>query len=141
MLVREASVGDAGAVAALLGQLGYPSGAGVVAARLERLAASPADVLWVAEDDGKVVGLAGIHVSASLEHDRDVAKLSELVVDQRLRRRGVGAALVGAAEREARRRGCGVLFLTTAERRADARAFYRRLGFEETGRRFAKTLD
>jgi hypothetical protein len=33
-----------------------------------------------------------------------------------------------------------VLFLTTAARRADAHDFYRRLGFEETGLRFAKPL-
>jgi hypothetical protein len=30
------------------------------------------------------------------------------------------------------------LFLTTAERRSDAHAFYERLGFERTGRRYAK---
>jgi hypothetical protein len=34
-----------------------------------------------------------------------------------------------------------LLFLTTSERRKDAHAFYRSLGFEETGRRFAKALD
>jgi GNAT superfamily N-acetyltransferase len=45
------------------------------------------------------------------------------------------------AERLARQRGCVLLFLTTSERRKDAHAFYRSLGFEETGRRFAKALD
>jgi N-acetylglutamate synthase-like GNAT family acetyltransferase len=140
MVVREATVEDAAAIAALLDQLGYPSAPEQVAARLRRLAHSAADALWVAEDEGLVVGLAGIHVSTSLEHDAAVAKLSELVVDERRRRAGIGAALVEAAEREARRRGCGILFLTTAERRAEAHAFYRRLGFEETGRRFAKEL-
>ena len=32
------------------------------------------------------------------------------------------------------------IFLTSAERRHEAHAFYRRIGFEETGRRFAKRL-
>ena len=140
MVVREATIEDAAAIAPLLDQLGYPSAAEQVAARLSRLAHSSADALWVAEEEGLVVGLAGIHVSNSLEHDASVAKLSELVVDERRRRAGIGAALVEAAEREARSRGCGILFLTTAERRAEAHAFYRRLGFEETGRRFAKEL-
>jgi hypothetical protein len=33
-----------------------------------------------------------------------------------------------------------VLFLTTAARRNDAHEFYRRVGWEETGKRFAKRL-
>jgi ribosomal protein S18 acetylase RimI-like enzyme len=67
--------------------------------------------------------------------------VSAIVVDTGARRRGVGEQLMALAEREARRRGCVLLFLTTAERRKDAQAFYRTIGFEETGRRFAKTLD
>jgi GNAT superfamily N-acetyltransferase len=63
------------------------------------------------------------------------------VVDERVRRRGVGAALMRAVEQEARARGCVLLFLTTAERRDDAHAFYRGIGLEETGRRFAKRLE
>jgi hypothetical protein len=31
--------------------------------------------------------------------------------------------------------------LTTAERRADAHAFYERIGFERTGRRYAKVFE
>jgi ribosomal protein S18 acetylase RimI-like enzyme len=68
------------------------------------------------------------------------ARISVLVVDEPHRRRGIGEALVAALEAEARRRSCCLIYLTTAERRAAAHAFYRRLGFEETGRRFAKRL-
>ncbi len=81
------------------------------------------------------------HVSAALEYDGDAAKVSAIVVDERFRRRGVGEALMDALENEARARGCVILFLTTAERREDAHAFYRRIGLEETGRRFAKRLE
>jgi ribosomal protein S18 acetylase RimI-like enzyme len=63
-----------------------------------------------------------------------------VVVDSDYRRRGIGDALVTEIEAEARARGCCLVFLTTAERRVDAHAFYRRIGFEETGRRFAKWL-
>ena len=45
-----------------------------------------------------------------------------------------------ALEQEARAHGCGLLFLTTSERRAGAHAFYERVGFEHTGRRYAKPL-
>ena len=141
MECRPASAEDAARVAELLEQLGYPSSAEAAARRLQALAASPHDEVWVAELDGTVVGLVAIHVSSSLERDGDVAKVSAIVVDEAARRQGVGEQLMALAEREARRRGCVLLFLTTSERRQDAHAFYRGLGFQETGRRFAKALD
>ncbi|MDQ3875974.1 MAG: GNAT family N-acetyltransferase [Actinomycetota bacterium] len=138
--IREAQPNDAEAVAGLLGQLGYAAPVDAVARRIERHRASSADSLLVALHRGRVVGLAALHVSIALEYDGDAAKLSAIVVDAGHRRRGVGESLVAAVEAEARARGCVLLFLTTAERRKDAHAFYRRLGFEETGRRFAKAL-
>jgi GNAT superfamily N-acetyltransferase len=125
----------------LIGQLGYPTSVEAVARRMERLRSSNADRLVVAELDGEVVGLASLHTSLSVEYDAPAAKLSAIVVDELHRRHGIGEALLVAMEAEARRRGCCLIFLTTAERRKDAHAFYRRSGFEETGRRFAKRLD
>jgi N-acetylglutamate synthase-like GNAT family acetyltransferase len=139
--IRDARPEDAEALAALVGQLGYPTTAPAVVRRLARMEASEADRLVVAEADGEVVGLASLHESLSVEYDEPAAKLSAIVVDERHRRCGIGEALVAEMEAEARRRGCCLIFLTTAERRSDAHAFYQRLGFEETGRRFAKALD
>ena len=140
MLIRDARAQDSPSLARLLDQLGYPSSAEDVERRLRRLA-DAGDSVLVAEENGAVVGLAGLHVSRSLEHDSDAGKVSAIVVDEAHRRRGIGQALLEAVEREARARGCGLLFLTTAERRKDAHEFYRRIGLEETGRRFAKWLE
>jgi GNAT superfamily N-acetyltransferase len=123
-----------------MGQLGYPVSPRVLGQRVHRLQANEADRVAVAELDGEVVGLASLHTSLALEFDEPAAKLSAIVVHERHRRRGVGVALVGEMEAEARRRGCCLIFLTTAERRAEAHAFYRRIGFDETGRRFMKWL-
>ena len=139
--MREAGSGDVAAIARLLGQLGYPAGTEAVGGRLRAHLASPDDVLLVAQRGDEIVGLAALHVSIALEYDGLAGKLSAIVVDERARSQGVGRQLVAAVEAEARRRGCVLLFLTTAERRAGAHAFYRSVGFEETGRRFAKTLD
>jgi GNAT superfamily N-acetyltransferase len=141
MEFRPASVEDADRVAALLEQLGYPASPETAARRLQVLTDSRHDDVWLAERDGTVVGLVAIHVSHSLDRDGEVAKVSAIVVDESARRQGVGEQLMAFAEREARQRGCVLMFLTTAERRQDAHAFYESLGFEETGRRFAKTLD
>jgi GNAT superfamily N-acetyltransferase len=141
MECRPASAEDADRVAELLEQLGYPTSPETADRRLQALTASPHDEVWVAEQEGTVVGLVSIHVSGALERDGEVAKVNAIVVDEAARRQGIGKQLMALAEREARRRGCVLLFLTTAERRQDAHAFYRGLGFEETGRRFAKALD
>lgn len=69
-----------------------------------------------------------------------MAKLSAIVVNQRYCQQGIGEALLSAIEQRAQRLGCCLIFLTTADRRDGAHAFYRRIGFEETGRRFAKSL-
>lgn len=140
LTIRDARREDAQTLATLVGQLGYPSSANDVARRLDRLGSSDADRVLVAEIAGKVVGLASLHTSLSVELDEPVAKLSAIVVDERHRRGGIGEALLRAMEAEARRCGCRSVFLTTAERRDDAHSFYRRMGFEETGRRFAKEL-
>jgi GNAT superfamily N-acetyltransferase len=139
--LRPARVEDAARIAELLGQLGYPASPDEAARRLQVVNDSDADEVWVAERGDTIVGLVAIHVSAALEYDGDVAKVGAIVVDEAARRQGVGEQLMAVAEREARRRGCVLLFLTTAERRKDAHAFYRGLGFDETGRRFAKELD
>jgi GNAT superfamily N-acetyltransferase len=140
LTIRDALPADAVAIARLLGQLGYPTGAGAVESRLERLIIV-GDRVVVAELEDQVVGLAHLHVSPSIEYEQPAAKLSALVVDESHRGAGIGRALVEAMEREAGARRCALLFLTTAAQREDAHEFYRRVGLEETGKRFAKRLD
>jgi GNAT superfamily N-acetyltransferase len=138
--IRDARPDDSAAIADLLGQLGYPATAEAVEARLERLA-TVGDRVVVAELDRRVVGLASLRLSPSIEYDMPAGQLASLVVDKAHRGAGVGRALVQAMEFEARRLGCGAIFLTTAADRSDAHAFYERLGFEHTGRRYVKLLD
>jgi ribosomal protein S18 acetylase RimI-like enzyme len=138
--IRDARADDAPGLATLMGQLGYQVSPEAIARRVQRLQGSEADRVVVADLDGEIVGLASLHSSLALEFDEPAAKLSAIIVHEQHRRSGIGEALVGEMEGEARRRGCCLIFLTTAERRDGAHAFYRRIGFEETGRRFAKWL-
>jgi GNAT superfamily N-acetyltransferase len=137
--IRDAGHADAEAVARLLTQLGYPSDAAAVEARLERLQVV-GDRVLVAELDGAVVGLAHLQVTPAIELDRPAGKIGALVVDEAQHGRGIGRALVRELEAEARLRGCELLYLTTAERRAGAHGFYERIGLEHTGRRYSLTL-
>jgi GNAT superfamily N-acetyltransferase len=139
-VIREARRSDAAAIAGLLSELGYPAEAAQVERRLDRIADDPSSRLFVAEANGDLAGLGGVHVLPLVEHDEVGCMVTAMVVGAQHRRRGIGTELVRAVEREARSRGCNRLVLGSADRRADAHAFYESLGFEATGRRFVKTL-
>jgi ribosomal protein S18 acetylase RimI-like enzyme len=98
-------------------------------------------VAVVAEVEGEVAGLGALHVQNLVERDELGCEVAALVVGERFRRRGIGELLMHALEKEARARGGKHLVLNTAHRRADAHAFYEALGYEHTGRRYAKELD
>ena len=138
--IREATALDAAAVAALLGELGYPSSPAQATERIERIAADPSTWVIVAEVESELGGLAALHVQNLIELDEPGCEVAGLVVGQRFRRRGIGELLLQALEDEARRRGGKFMVLNTAHRRADAHAFYEALGYEHTGRRYGKKL-
>jgi len=138
--VREASVNDAAAVAELLGELGYPTSPAQAAQRIERITADPSTSLIVAEADSELAGFGALHVQNLVERDEPGCEVAGLVVGERFRRRRIGELLMQALENEARRRGATIMVLNTAHRRADAHAFYEALGYEHTGRRYAKDL-
>jgi ribosomal protein S18 acetylase RimI-like enzyme len=140
--IREARLEDAGYVAALLTELGYPTDERRARARLERLRAEPATSVLVAEaaPTHEVVGLSAVRAEALLEHDRPSARLLALVVGERHRRRDIARTLVEAAEAAAIKLGCFRIVLTSADHRDDARELYLAAGYRQTGRRFAKEL-
>ena len=138
-MVRSAVDDDATDIANLLTQLGYPADAGDIPAVLARMRDSGRVEVWVAVAQGKVIGLVTAHVLSVINRRRDVAQLTMLVVDAQARGQGVGRALVLEVEAFARRAGCERLSVTTHLDRRDAHAFYERMGFDDTGRRYGKT--
>jgi GNAT superfamily N-acetyltransferase len=87
-------------------------------------------VLFVAEDGEGIVGTVQVLLEQpeNQPHRADVAKM---MVANRARRRGIGAALMQAAEQEAKARGKTLLVLDTAS--ADAERLYARLGWQRAG--------
>ena len=139
MKIRPATDADASALASLLAHLGFPADAAELPERLRRLR-SAGDDAFVADVDGVTMGLATVHSRFVLHAARPVVQLTALVVSPDVRGRGVGRALVGVVERWAAARGADRLVLTTALYRAEAPGFYERLGFEHTGRRYARRI-
>jgi GNAT superfamily N-acetyltransferase len=140
--IREAQAEDASALAGLLVELGYPESGGLVPGRLRVFGDDPGSFVLVAEDAGRVLGLASASVMPLLHEGGSWCRLSALVVTDDSRRAGIGRALVTEVEERARVAGCRYLEVTSGERpdRKAAHGFYRSLGLEQVSRRYLKAL-
>jgi GNAT superfamily N-acetyltransferase len=88
-------------------------------------------VLLVAEDASGIVGTVQL-LLAQPENQPHRADLAKMLVHRRARRQGLGAALMGAAERVAGECGKTLLVLDTATG-SDADRLYARLGWQPVG--------
>lgn len=90
----------------------------------------PARAVMVAELGGRVVGTFQFAAIPNLSHQgRPLAQIESVHVDESLRSRGIGEAMLRWAIDESRRRGCFRLQLTSNKGRKAAHRFYERLGF------------
>ena len=88
-------------------------------------------VVLAAEDEGgTIVGTVQL-IWAQQENQPHRADLAKMLVHRRARRRGVGEALLAAAERSALRAGKTLLVLDTAS--GDAERLYARQGWQRCG--------
>lgn len=88
-------------------------------------------VLYVAEEDGRVLGVVG----GFRRRDPGEVQLISLWVDPGSRGRGVAQALIRAVASWARKLGAGRVVLFVQEANAPGRALYLRAGFRPTGAR------
>ncbi|MGH8033103.1 MAG: GNAT family N-acetyltransferase [Luteimonas sp.] len=132
--IRTATAADAGEIARLSAQLGYPAETGVFAQRLTRLLASARHAVFVAvdaRDRRRLHGLITAEHRLTLGLGEGV-EIIGLVVDAAARRGGVGRALVDAAEGWARRAGSAEVFLRSNVIRPEAHPFYEGIGYLRT---------
>jgi ribosomal protein S18 acetylase RimI-like enzyme len=134
--IRPARPADAEAIARLVSGLGFEAGADAISRRLPALRKEPP---LVAEQGG-VVGVLTWHVTPVLHRPKPVGRITMMAVAEAERRHGVGRALVDEACRRMRAKGCGLVEVTSNVDLSGAHTFYRRLGFERTSYRFAKTI-
>jgi N-acetylglutamate synthase-like GNAT family acetyltransferase len=84
--------------------------------------------LWVAERDGRIVGLCGLLLAG------EESELEPIVVDPAQRNRRVGAALAARAIEESRRLGVRFVNVRPVGRNVEAIRFFQRAGFRILGR-------
>ncbi len=138
--IRPARPADCAALERLIGQLGYEAGAKEIRDRLVGMERAGRFV-FVGEAGGEVVGCLTTSLMQVLHRPASVGRISMMVVDEARRNRGVGAALVRAAERALAAQACYMVEVTSNLARSAAHRFYERLGYEKTSVRLARMLD
>jgi GNAT superfamily N-acetyltransferase len=144
-IVREARPEDFEAVTSLLEALGRPKTLGtldepMLRDRFAQWLEAPDRFVFVAEEDGAVVGMIDMAMIARPNFVQPHAWVPDLIVSESARSRGVGAALLSRAEEVARDLGAFSLALESAHWRTRAHDFYLRQGMTDAARHFIKVF-
>ncbi|ALP36068.1 hypothetical protein ASL14_07690 [Paenibacillus sp. IHB B 3084] len=141
--IRTAREEDIPALAYLMEELGYPTSVEEMKLRYDRIASNPNYHTLVAELEGEVVGMVGLHSDIFYERNEDYARIVVFVMDSKHRNKGIGKALNQEAEAWAKENGLVAIALNSGNRseRQDAHQFYRRLGYEATSTGFVKLIE
>lgn len=131
--------GDAADLAALLTTLGYPADEETVRGRLAGL--SPDHHTIVGNRSGRIVGFIGLLKVQAYETPVPLGYILALSIAGDQQRRGIGKALVAAAEEYFRLEGITDIRVSSGLQREDAHLFYEAMGYRKTGYRFRKGLD
>jgi GNAT superfamily N-acetyltransferase len=133
---------DAPALAALAGELGYPTSTEELLGRLAALHPTDAAVIVSTDADDQPTGWCHVEMRRSLV-DPMSALIAGLIVGDGHRSEGIGVELLGAAEQWARARGCRQMVVATRITRERAHRFYAREGYAvaKTSYLLTKVLD
>jgi len=140
LALRRATAKDASQIACLLEELGYPRATHFYRSKIATLSRSRSDVVIVAENSGKVIGMAHLHTAEMIHEAGRLGRIMALVVQRRFRRLGVGRELMRHLESTCRSAGCVKVEVTSGDQRKGAHEFYRKLGYVEKPKRFVKRL-
>lgn len=140
VITRPAVPADHAAIAVLLRQLGYEIAPALVLRQLQALPHAAHDQVLVAALHGEVVGSISLHAVPMFHTGGFLGRITSLVVDERYRARGVGSALIWAAQRWFQAAGCAKLEVTSSDHRSGAHRFYEGHGFLRDGQRFARAF-
>lgn len=138
--VRLAAAADATEIAACLSALGYGTSASLVTERLASFATSSADAAFVASatDEMSLLGVVSVHLFPLFHVSGFLGRITSLAVSEVARGKGVGKALVVAAEEWAWGKGARRMEVTSGDHRPAAHAFYQAAGYSLDERRFIK---
>jgi GNAT superfamily N-acetyltransferase len=146
LTVRKASATDIPAVLGLYSQPDLDDGnvlpVDQAVALFERFGRYPDYTLYVAEQNGEIVGSFALLVMDNLGHLGSPSGIVEdVVVAPNRQSQGVGAAMMRFALERCREKRCYKLVLSSNAKRVRAHAFYESLGYERHGYSFRVDLE
>ncbi|NIX77207.1 GNAT family N-acetyltransferase [Microvirga terricola] len=108
-------------------------------AAFKAIAASAENKLFVALQDGEIVGTFQLTFIPNLTSRGALrVKVESVKVKAAKRSLGIGAQMIAFAEEEARKGGAAMLELTSNKTRKEAHRFYERIGFSRSHEGFKK---
>ncbi len=118
-----------------------PADLGDAMSLMQVVLAQPGRQILVAEVDGNVVGTADLLIVPNLTHGgAPWAVVENVVVDEAVRRRGVGGTLMTEIVRRCEDAGCYKVQLLSHKQRTQAHQFYRSVSFEAVAEGFRRYL-
>ena len=96
--------------------------------------------LIIAEEEGKIIGMASISFNLALRYNGEYCQLEELVVHQEARGKNIGGLLIEETVRLARNRGCKEFGLYLLESTKHNKSFYEKYGFVVIGEEMRQSL-
>jgi GNAT superfamily N-acetyltransferase len=130
--IRNAALSDSSEVARLCVELGYPVSPAEIESRLKSILREANRFVAVADGSKPtLLGWVAAEHRLLLESGERV-ELVGLVVDPSARRKGVGKALVAAAEGWASSMGISTIFVRSNVARDTSHRFYEGIGYERT---------
>lgn len=110
-------------------------------ATYDRFTSGADHYVYVAEAEGRIVGMMTLSVLVSLFEDRPYIVVDELITAADCRGRGIGRRLLDEAFARAVERGCCEVCLDTDESNEAALRFYREYGFDRESVLLEKELE
>lgn len=146
LTIREADRADLAGVLALYAQPDLDDGVILPLYDAERIFARfsryPDYTLYVAEQDGRIVGTFALLIMDNLGHlGAPSAVVEDVAVGPVLQGRGVGRAMMRFAMARASEKHCYKIVLSSNAKRERAHSFYESLGFERHGFSFRLLLE
>ncbi len=127
--IRNATISDASDISELSGQLGYSPSEVEIQKRLSTMLNSKDHAIYVALlSNEKIVGWIHVYESKRVESG-SFAEIGGFVVSESFRRKGIGKALLKAAEQWTVKNKFSKLRVRSNINREDAKKFYSNMGF------------
>ncbi len=137
--IREATIPDGASLQKLLDQLEHPLSEQEVIQKINNYKV-PYYHLLVIEVEKQIVGFASLHWYDVFYDVGFVGRITAFCIDARFRSKGIGGALLFAAEDFLKKQGCIRVEVSSNERRTGAHHFYLKNDFSINSKRFIKHL-